>query len=87
MPAEAIEAIREIDHRALRLEPQPRRLYPQGEMLCHALGFVDFDNIGRSGIEAYYQDELAGEPALHRTASRRFTRVLMTQHCRVPISF
>ncbi|MCO5183521.1 MAG: penicillin-binding protein 2 [Anaerolineae bacterium] len=63
LPAEAVEAIREIDHRALRLEPQPRRLYPQGEMLCHALGFVDFDNIGRSGIEAYYQDELAGEPA------------------------
>jgi cell division protein FtsI/penicillin-binding protein 2 len=32
-------------------------------MLCHTLGYVDFDGNGGSGVEGYYQRELAGEAA------------------------
>ena len=41
----------------------PRRFYPQGNLMCHVLGFVDFDGIGGAGVEGYYQGELAGEAA------------------------
>ena len=58
-------SIRELneEYGGLQIDPLPRRFYPQGELMCHALGYVDFDGNGGSGIEGYYQPELAGEAA------------------------
>ena len=36
-----------------------RRRYPQGQLFGHPVGYA-FSNIGRSGLEAYYNDELTG---------------------------
>ena len=58
------DSIRNIPYaEELQIEPMPRRFYPQGAMLGHTLGFSDLDNRGRSGIEGYYDRELAGEKA------------------------
>lgn len=38
------------------------RIYPYGTLLSHVLGFVGTDNQGLSGIEAYYDSELSGNP-------------------------
>jgi penicillin-binding protein 2 len=56
---------------------RPRRVYPQGETLCHVLGYTDEvrpeelspryrmgDLIGRRGLEAVYEAELAGRPGV-----------------------
>ena len=59
--AEAIRALTYGDE--VQLDPLPRRFYPQNELMCHVLGFVDFDGQGGAGIEGYYQSELAGTPA------------------------
>ncbi|MBK8431391.1 MAG: penicillin-binding protein 2 [Chloroflexi bacterium] len=61
--AEVAEAIRALDYDGLQIDPMPRRIYPQGELLCHVLGYTDFDGIGGAGLEGYYQAELAGEAA------------------------
>lgn len=62
--AEVADAIRNLeDSDGLQLDPLPRRFYPQGDLLCHVLGYVDFDNNGGGGVEGYYQGELAGEAA------------------------
>jgi cell division protein FtsI/penicillin-binding protein 2 len=62
--AEVADAIRQMeDNSGLQLDPLPRRFYPQGDLLCHVLGYVDFDNYGGGGVEGYYQSELAGEAA------------------------
>ncbi len=62
--AEVADAIRNLDDTdGLQLDPLPRRFYPQGDLLCHVLGYVDFDNNGGGGVEGYYQSELAGEAA------------------------
>jgi cell division protein FtsI/penicillin-binding protein 2 len=60
---EAADLIRALPYEGLQIDPLPRRFYPQEEMLCHSLGYVDFDGNGGSGIEGYYQRELAGEAA------------------------
>lgn len=44
-------------------EPIPRRLFPQGTLASHLIGFVAGDSEGARGVygvEGYYQDQLAG---------------------------
>lgn len=61
---EAAAAIRELpDEDVIQLDPLPRRIYPHDNLLCHILGYTDFSGTGGSGLEGYYQSELAGEAA------------------------
>jgi cell division protein FtsI/penicillin-binding protein 2 len=60
--AERVRALND-DYGGLQIDPLPRRFYPQGDLMCHTLGYVDFDGNGGGGIEGYYQAELAGEAA------------------------
>lgn len=60
---EVAEAIRELPYDGIQIDPLPRRVYPQGELLCHTLGYTDFAGVGGSGLEGFYQSELAGEAA------------------------
>ncbi len=39
--------------------PDFRRIYPQGRLAAHVIGFTDIDNIGISGIEKGLNDRLA----------------------------
>ncbi|MEM7116150.1 MAG: penicillin-binding protein 2 [Chloroflexota bacterium] len=57
------EAVRELPYNGLQIDPLARRFYPQGELMCHTIGHVDYENVGGGGIEGYYQQELAGEAA------------------------
>lgn len=56
-------AIRDLDYDGIQIDPLPRRSYPQGDLLCHTLGYVDYNGVGGAGVEGYYQSELAGEAA------------------------
>lgn len=60
---EVAEALRELPYSGIQIDPLPRRIYPQGELMCHVLGYVDYDGVGGAGLEGYYQSELAGEAA------------------------
>lgn len=61
--ADIAEAIRALPYDGVQIDPLPRRMYPQGELMCHVLGFTDYDQLGVSGVEGYYNIELAGETA------------------------
>jgi len=62
--SEIADTIRKLPYlNGLQIEPLPRRFYPQGMLMSHTLGYVDFEGSGRSGIEGYYDRELAGEAA------------------------
>lgn len=67
--AEIAGEIEALDYYGVEIEPLPRRLYPQGELMCHALGYVDFENNGGGGLEAYYQTELAGLAGSNRSSA------------------
>jgi cell division protein FtsI (penicillin-binding protein 3) len=46
---------------AIQIPREPDRIYPQGSMAAHVLGFVDPDQRGQVGMESYYDDYLTGE--------------------------
>ncbi len=46
----------------IRVDEDTQRIYPYTELLAQVLGFVGTDNQGLAGLEAYYDDDLAGIP-------------------------
>lgn len=63
---EIADYLRTLEYSGLQIDPLPRRFYPQDALLCHTLGYVDFNGYGGAGIEGQYQQELAGEAASAR---------------------
>jgi len=60
--ARALEqALRENKLRGIRCERETVRVYPNGPMLCHVVGFLNFDQHGIQGIEASMDQYLGGE--------------------------
>jgi cell division protein FtsI (penicillin-binding protein 3) len=47
-------------------EAEPKRFYPNGRMASHLLGFVNVDGSVMEGVEAQYNNVLAGEPGAVR---------------------
>ena len=56
-----IRAMEKAGLRGLYLEEDAVRSYPNGEMLCHVLGFVDHSGHGIDGIEKMLDGELSGQ--------------------------
>ncbi len=60
---EAVEkAVQARRLRAVEIQWEPTRVYPQGRVAAHVLGFVGVDAQGLAGIEAEYEAVLKGVP-------------------------
>ncbi len=60
--ADIAESVRNLPYGdGLQVEPLQRRFYPQGSLMSQTIGYVNFEGVGRSGVEGYYDRELAGE--------------------------
>jgi stage V sporulation protein D (sporulation-specific penicillin-binding protein) len=57
-----LEYINQNDVTGVSVDEDMLRVYPYGTLLSHVLGFVGTDNQGLAGIEAYYDDDLSGNP-------------------------
>lgn len=79
IPEEDADEIRKFirDHKltqALYLTPDSKRFYPNGSVASHVLGFMSQNEssgdrkVGAYGIEAFYEEELAGKPGRVVTA-------------------
>ncbi|MBD3311278.1 MAG: hypothetical protein GF349_02120 [Candidatus Magasanikbacteria bacterium] len=59
-----VEKLRELNLTGLGFVRRPYRYYPEGELAAHVVGFVgkneDGMDIGRYGVEGYWQNQLAG---------------------------
>ncbi len=60
LPPEIGERIAALNEPGLRLIYEPRRVYPQGAFAAHAIGAVNFEGVGISGVEGFYDTELKG---------------------------
>lgn len=64
-PQKIGETIIEWDMVGLQADPRSKRVYPEGEMAAHVLGFVNGNGRGFYGVEGYYQNMLSGKPGLY----------------------
>ncbi|MCF7935709.1 MAG: penicillin-binding protein 2 [Synergistales bacterium] len=67
---------------------EKKRVYPQGSLLAHVLGFCDIDDIGLAGLERFWNRFLYSDPSVHivaQTGSAKHVDVLSslaTPDCR-----
>jgi len=65
VPAATARALREKlranNLRGIYFEDDATRIYPNGSMLCHVIGFTDFDHHGIQGVEASMEEYLHGQ--------------------------
>jgi cell division protein FtsI (penicillin-binding protein 3)/stage V sporulation protein D (sporulation-specific penicillin-binding protein) len=55
------ERLRAGHLRGIYFEHDATRIYPNGSMLCHVIGFTDFDHHGIQGVEASMEEYLHGQ--------------------------
>jgi cell division protein FtsI/penicillin-binding protein 2 len=55
------EKLRAGNLRGIYFEHDGTRIYPNGSMLCHVIGFTDFDHHGVQGVEASMEEYLHGQ--------------------------
>ncbi|MBE7073584.1 MAG: PASTA domain-containing protein [Clostridiales bacterium] len=57
---EVVEKIYNHNLKGVYFAETANRYYPYGNLLSQVLGFISIDNVGQSGIEAYYDNYLKG---------------------------
>src|SRR5574344_1420632 len=57
-----LEYISDDKIEGIRVDEDTKRVYPYSTLLANVLGFVGTDNVGLDGVEAYYNNSLAGVP-------------------------
>jgi cell division protein FtsI/penicillin-binding protein 2 len=55
------EKLRVQNLRGVYFEKDTTRIYPNGPMLCHVIGFTDFEHRGIQGVEASMEEYLHGQ--------------------------
>jgi cell division protein FtsI/penicillin-binding protein 2 len=60
------ETILEWDITGVQVEPHAKRVYPEGTLAAHLIGFVNDNDNGFYGIEGYYDAMLRGTPGLRQ---------------------
>jgi cell division protein FtsI (penicillin-binding protein 3)/stage V sporulation protein D (sporulation-specific penicillin-binding protein) len=55
------DKLRAQNLRGIEFEQDATRVYPNGSMLCHVIGFTDFEHRGIQGVEASMEDYLHGQ--------------------------
>lgn len=58
--ADTVDRIRNFNFNGVYIASEPSRVYTYGNFLSQVLGYVSVDNVGQSGLEAYYDKYLKG---------------------------
>ena len=54
------DAINRLGIPGLGFVEEPKRVYPQGKLASHVIGYTDVDNLGLAGVEKTFDELLAG---------------------------
>jgi cell division protein FtsI (penicillin-binding protein 3) len=63
---------------------ESRRMYPEGDIAAHVLGFTNIEGNGLEGVELAYNSELEGRPGSRRVIRDRLGRIVEDVRAVVP---
>jgi cell division protein FtsI/penicillin-binding protein 2 len=88
VPQSVGHTILDWDLVGLQAEPRAKRVYPEGDMGAHLLGFVNNNGNGFYGVEGYYDNMLRGKPGLQAGERSPFGDIipLGVSHFAPPVS-
>ncbi len=82
VPEETIAALEELEIESLRFEEEEKRVYPEGTLASHVIGFVGKDDKGREtgkyGIEGYFDGDLSGKTGFVTAEKDTYGRPIVT---------
>lgn len=67
VPVQVADRIRDLKLAGVFFEDASVRFYPQRDMLCHVLGFVNLEGVGSAGIEQQMDAFMRGSPGFVET--------------------
>lgn len=70
------QRVLELGNPALEFKYEYKRVYPQGALFSHLVGYTDRDGLGLSGIERSYDDILSTGKDVHLTLDLRLQHVV-----------
>lgn len=76
---ELVAAVNALGDPGLAFAREPERLYPQGSLASHILGFTDFDGHGVAGIERVFDKRLAGREGINLSIDRRIQQAMESE--------
>jgi cell division protein FtsI/penicillin-binding protein 2 len=76
VPQSVGETVIEWDIVGIEVEPRAKRIYPEGKIAAHLLGFVNGNGQGFYGVEGYYHNMLSGRPGLQSGERSPFGEII-----------
>jgi cell division protein FtsI (penicillin-binding protein 3) len=76
---ELVAAVNALGDPGLAFAREPERLYPQGSLASHILGFTDFDGHGVAGIERVFDKRLSGREGINLSIDRRIQQAMESE--------
>ncbi len=76
VPTVVADEVRALGISGIHQERESLRLYPQGEVMAHVLGFTNIDGRGQEGVELAFNDALSGTAGSRRVIKDRLGRVV-----------
>lgn len=78
------EQIKQLKIPGIHELAETRRVYPEGDITAHVLGFTNIEGKGLEGVELAYNSELEGRPGSRRVIRDRLGRIVEDVRAVVP---
>lgn len=76
VPTDLAEQIKKLDVPGIYQQAETRRLYPDGEVTAHLVGFTNVEDKGQEGVELTFDKLLSGTAGSRRVIKDRLGRVI-----------
>ena len=71
-----VDKVMKLGIEGINTRKEYKRIYPQGEVMAHVVGFTNVEDIGQEGIELAAQKDLAGVPGSRRVIKDRLGHIV-----------
>jgi len=84
--AEEAAKVRALDLAGVHMRQESRRVYPQGRLAAHVVGFTDIDGRGLAGIEHKMDAILRGRPGMERVLCDGGRRIIRSAFDKIEVA-